>query len=151
SAAPRGLADWGHSPCRAPKLRWLNVMLHRFPGTSFRHCLLGFVFLAGCRSTEATTPSDAEVGGEVDAAAPVVDSGPPPPPSTWNWLGGDHGSTYHNVNERTLSRENASQLKAAHVIKAYGAVNGAPIVVDNRIFALAAGEFQCFDANTGAQ
>jgi polyvinyl alcohol dehydrogenase (cytochrome) len=68
----------------------------------------------------------------------------------WTMLGHDGRSHFDNTAEQTLSVSNAGKLAEAWQVKV-GTVNGVPVVVGGRVYALAGSGTYAFDASTGAE
>jgi len=68
----------------------------------------------------------------------------------WTMLGWDHGSSYANDAERTLSTDNVHLLGPLWDFEARGQVYGAPVVVDGRVYITSTGGLYAFDADSGA-
>ena len=69
--------------------------------------------------------------------------------SNWTMMGYDVGSTYFNRAEKKLTRDNAGMLEVAYQVEMGSNVYGAPLQVDDKIFANAAGLVVALDAKTG--
>jgi hypothetical protein len=130
----------------APKGRNLMAFLSL---STERRPLIGLLALATCLACS----SDENPAGTGGSGGRPLDAGPIGPPATTDWtmLGYDQASTYWNRGETKITKETVGSLEWAWEFDSGGNVNGAPIVVGNRVFVLSGGGTFALDANSGAK
>jgi outer membrane protein assembly factor BamB len=108
----------------------------------------GSMPLAGASGILGAAGSSGSAGTGA-TGAPLTAS--PEPANAWLMMGYDANNTYFNPNEKTLSVDNASQLKELWRATVDDVPTGSPVIVDGKVFVGSNAGVYAFDLETGAK
>lgn len=112
---------------------------------------IAFVGAVGCSGDDDTTKPQKttdEMKMETKVDIPAED---PNNPSDWITMGYSPASTYWNVNEKQITKENAAALEVAYLVDMGGNVYGAPLMVGDKLYVNSQKEVRALKADTGDQ
>jgi polyvinyl alcohol dehydrogenase (cytochrome) len=98
-----------------------------------------------------TPPATSMGGAGMVSMEPAANSGTGAPADAWLRIGYDIKNQYFNPAEKTLSVENAAQIKELWRFEVAGYPPGSPTVVDGKVYALSTGGIYAIDLNNGQQ
>ena len=128
--------------------------------TLTRACVLGLpiCLVIACSSddsgesskNDAQKAKDSGVAEAKDAGGKGTDAGTPKR-ARWTMMGYDEHNTYHQPDERTLTVDNAKDLKEQWRIKTPGFPTGTPVIVEGAVYISATGGLLAVDLETGKE
>jgi outer membrane protein assembly factor BamB len=113
----------------------------------------------GCKSDDDKSPTKPKPTGtdtkdaseDMKPSTMTDDEDDTDPRADWAMMGYDPGSTYFNMAEKKITRQNAANLEVAYTVDMGANVYGAPLQVGDRIYANTQSNVRALNAATGEE